>query len=299
MLRITEFHWLCNHSPTERESSSTLAANSQQHLFPSPRIFSGSPQVLGQIEVGRLGMTSTNCLVPSPGPSVANLDDLSLESHGSWGDSVYHCHSRSGSGVSVTSRGKWAYQVWCCHWPIIGGVAYVASNPQLREWILVLSGQSSTWRSPPDASPSPPLAETPFFRQPDTIVPAEEEPSTSMSLRHLRGLGDMLPCKDSLKEWEPGRLDQRESNDSIVSAKSQRSYVQDLANLWVSRFRGSEQTDTSRDTGPSGLSKFDEVVFQGFSLWAYLCGRAVDWYAKPSANCACDAQELGLNSIFL
>lgn len=97
------FFYFASSSP-RLDGSSTLAGSSQQLLY-SPKHRSGSPYGLRQIDLTPLRISSSNGLLPSPGPSQTGMEDSSLASHGSWGESAYHIHPRSGSGVSSISRG--------------------------------------------------------------------------------------------------------------------------------------------------------------------------------------------------
>lgn len=97
-------------------------------------------------------------------------------------------------------------------------------------------GPSSTYQPHGDASSSPPPDASPFSHPSDELV-EDEGPGTSLSFRPVQHRERVLSLNDSIKDiavLQGSDLVARASNGSVGSVQSQRSYIQELAELWVS-----------------------------------------------------------------
>lgn len=106
--------------------------------------------------------------------------------------------------------------------------------------MCTFQGQSATYQAHADASPSPPPDASPFSRPSDEVL-EDEGPGTSLSFRPSHQRERVLSLNDSIKDsavLQDSDLIARASNGSVGSVQSQRSYIQELAELWVSgRYR--------------------------------------------------------------
>ncbi|GMH40090.1 hypothetical protein BSKO_07994 [Bryopsis sp. KO-2023] len=189
---------------SNRRIDTSFVAGSSSVLLYSPKHASGSPHSPGRLELPRLITPHAMPGFHSPGPSQGAFEEGSLASQGSWGESVHRVPS--GSGLSVTSRGG-----------------------------------SSMWRSHNDATPSPRPDASPFSQASEDLIDVDtDDPGTSLSLRPHQQSERVLSLRNSYDELggvNEDSLAGRGSNESTVSVKSQRRYVQELAGLWVPRWR--------------------------------------------------------------